>query len=101
MFARHLDLEVVDVRDGALPPSTAEDGCDVIVTQAARAAASQDVPLHGLLRRSTRNTLVVTIDGALVMMFEFRPRQRLLDPAPDALVAAIRDEVAAMTRGER
>lgn len=101
MFARHRDIEVVDAPSGDWSTHAALDTCDVIVTQPSRATVSDQIPLHGLLKRSTRNTLVVTIDGALVMMFECRPRQGLIDPAPDALVAAIRSGVAAMTRGER
>lgn len=99
-FERHHDLEVVDIPGGTSLSPTIEDACDVIVTTATRTADSLDGSLSGQLRRPSRNTLVVTIDGALIMIFEYRPRQQLIDPAPDALVAAIRDEVATMKRGE-
>jgi hypothetical protein len=99
-FARHRLIEVVDLPDGARATRTAADGCDVIVTTASRAADALGPPLHGLLERSTRNTLVVTIDGALVMMFEYRPLQQLFDPAPDDLVDAIREQVRLMKHGE-
>lgn len=99
VFARYPDIEVIDIRDDSAPP--AGDRCNVIVTSArARLQEEADGSLQSLLTAARRNTLVVSLDGSLIMMFEFRPRQRLIDPSPDALVAAVRDEVAAMAREE-
>jgi hypothetical protein len=96
-FAAHDDIEVVDLRGEAAPPA---GGCDVLVTSAggSRAAA---IALPALARRPMCLALVVTIDGAQVMIFEFRPRQQLIDPSPSALVSAIRGEVAQLRAQER
>lgn len=89
-FAAQDDFEVVELLDGAPPP---HDGWDAIVTVASAPRAA-GLALSTLARPGVAEALMITIDGARVLMFEFRPRQHLIDPSPAALVAAIRDEVA-------
>ena len=99
-LAQHRQIEVVDIPDETRAQRAVADGCDVIVATAAHARSSPGHTLPGLLEGSTRNTLVVTIDGALVLMFEYRPLQRLFDPAPAELVVAIREHVRTIKEAE-
>jgi hypothetical protein len=97
IFAGNDDMDVVELRGERRAPA---DACDVLITRA-RASGVAEVVLPALILSPMPEMLVVTIDGAEVMMFEFRLRQRLIDPSPDSLIAAIRGEIAQIRDGAR
>ncbi|MEP6832341.1 MAG: hypothetical protein ABJB74_03060 [Gemmatimonas sp.] len=97
-FARHSDFEVLDVaqNDTELLMDDAANTCDVIIGSTLPADTMGPLELHRQFGRADSGTLFVLVDDAVVSMAEMRAASRVLDPAPDALVQAIRTKLAAL-----
>jgi hypothetical protein len=103
ILSRHGDIEVLDlaVRSGSTLADGDATNCDVIVRSAPPDGAMTTLELHGLFGRADSGTLVVLVDDALIRIAEVRAASCVVDPAPDALVDAIRAQLAAMHDRER
>lgn len=94
-FEPYGDIEVIESADGNPP---AKEQCDVVVALASAPVLHGGEWLDDVVNGRRENLVMLTIDGALIMIFEIRSHQRLTNPSSEALIAAVRDAVAATPR---